>query len=60
MPPTHFDGGNENMFQPYVVGQSGTESPESVLVTRLPARTSSTVQPATNVAKRWRLGFTGG
>src|SRR5438874_8905579 len=52
MPPTHFDGGNVNMFQPYVVGQSGTESPESVLVTRLPARTRRTVQPATNFAKR--------
>ena len=36
MPPTHFDGGNVNMFQPYVVGQSGTERPEPVLVTRLP------------------------
>ena len=23
MPPTHFEGGNVNMFQPYVVGQSG-------------------------------------
>ena len=33
MPPTHFDGGNVNMFQPYVVGQSGTDSPEPVLVT---------------------------
>src|SRR6476469_8283502 len=55
MPPTHFEGGNVNMFQPYVVGQSGTESPEPVLVTRLPASTSSTVQPATNFAKRWSI-----
>src|SRR5215510_1793551 len=55
MPPTHFEGGNVNMFQPYVVGQSGTESPESVLVTRLPARTSRTVQPATNFANRWSI-----
>src|SRR5215472_17155943 len=55
MPPTHFEGGNVNMFQPYVVGQSGTDSPESVLVTRLPARTRSTVQPATNLAKRWSM-----
>ena len=55
MPPTHFDGGNVNMFQPYVVGQSGTESPEPVLVTRLPASTRRTVQPATNLAKRWSM-----
>ena len=40
------------MFQPYVVGQSGTDKPEPVLVTRLPASTSRTVQPATNAAKR--------
>ena len=50
MPPTHFDGGNVNMLQPYVVGQSGTASPDCVLVTRLPASTSSTVQPARNWA----------
>src|SRR5262252_2628791 len=55
MPPTHCDGGNVNMFQPYVVGQSGTDKPESVLVTRLPARTRRTVQPATNFAKRWSI-----
>jgi len=52
MPPTQCSGGNVNMFQPYVVGQSGTERPDAVLVTRLPARTSRIVQPATNVAKR--------
>jgi hypothetical protein len=40
------------MFQPYVVGQSGTDNPEPVLVTRLPASTRRTVHPATNVAKR--------
>src|SRR6185436_13164527 len=55
MPPTHFDRGKVNRFQPYVVGQSGTERPEPVLVTRLPASTRSTVQPATNVAKRWSI-----
>src|SRR5262249_23318880 len=55
MPPTHFEGGNVNMFQPYVVGQSGTERPEPVLVTRLPASTRSTVQPARNFAKRWSM-----
>src|SRR3979490_1872877 len=55
MPPTHFEGGKVNMFQPYVLGQSGTERPEPVLVTRLPASTRSTVQPATNVAKRWGI-----
>ena len=47
MPPTHFDGGNVNMFQPYEVGQSGTDRPDPVLVTRLPASTRNTVQPAT-------------
>ena len=47
MPPTHFEGGNVNMFQPYVVGQSGTDRPESVLVTKLPARISRTVLAAT-------------
>jgi hypothetical protein len=52
MPPTHLDGGNVNMFWPYVVGQSGTDNPEPVLVTRLPARSRRTVQAATNVAKR--------
>ncbi len=55
MPPTHFEGGNVNMFQPYKVGQSGTDRPDAVLVTRLPASTSSTVQPATSVAKRWSI-----
>src|SRR2546426_11621719 len=55
MPPTHFEGGKVNRFQPYVVGQSGTERPEPVLVTRLPASTRSTVQPATKVAKRWSI-----
>src|SRR5437588_9002478 len=55
MPPTHFDGGKVNRFQPYVVGQSGTASPEPVLVTRLPASTRSTVQAATSVAKRWSI-----
>jgi hypothetical protein len=35
------------MFQPYVVGQSGTDKPESVLVTKLPARISRTVLAAT-------------
>src|SRR5262245_58072898 len=47
---THIDGGNVNMFQPYVVGQSGTERPAPLLVTRLPARISRTVQPARNFA----------
>ncbi len=38
------------MFQPYVVGQSGTERPESVLVTMPPAAISRTVQAATSFA----------
>src|SRR6185295_2675826 len=60
MPPTHFEGGKVNMFQPYVLGQSGTERPESVLVTRLPASSSSTVQAATNLAKRWSMDLMNG
>src|SRR5688572_19321619 len=40
------------MNWPYVFGQSGTASPESVLVTIPPAAMSSTVEAATNVAKR--------
>jgi hypothetical protein len=52
MPPTHIEGGNVNMFQPYVVGQSGTASPDPVLVTRLPASTRHTVQATTTFAKR--------
>ena len=52
IPPTHLEGGNVNIDQPYEVGQSGTDSPESVLVTRLPASSSSTVQPARNWEKR--------
>ncbi len=43
------------MFQPYEVGQSGTDNPEPVLVTRLPASTRSTVQPATSFANRWSI-----
>ena len=50
--PTHIEGGKVNMLQPYDVGQSGTERPDPVLVTRLPASRSSTVQPATKVEKR--------
>src|SRR5580704_14396944 len=55
MPPTHLEGGNVSMFQPYVVGQSGTERPEPVLVTKLPASTSSTVQAARNFANVWSI-----
>jgi hypothetical protein len=38
------------MFQPYVVGQSGTDRPESVLVTEAPAAMRMTVQAATSFA----------
>jgi hypothetical protein len=38
------------MFLPYVVGQSGTDRPESVLVTDAPAAMSSTVHAATSFA----------
>ena len=41
------------MNQPYVFGQSGTDRPEPVLVTRPPAKISSAVDNATSVAKRW-------
>src|SRR5690348_5760256 len=40
------------MFQPYVVGQSGTDRPEPVLVTRLPARSRRTVKAARKVENR--------
>src|SRR5437773_9261402 len=54
MPPTHFESGNVNMFHPYVVGQSGTLKPDSVLVTSPPTKIRNAVQPAVNRAKRWR------
>jgi hypothetical protein len=40
------------MFQPYVVGQSGTDRPEPVLVTRLPARSRRIVEATTSLEKR--------
>src|SRR5213595_2405595 len=54
MPPTHLLNGNVNMFHPYVVGQSGTERPEPVLVTIPPAAISRTVNRVTSFAYRWR------
>jgi len=50
IPPTILLSGNVNMFHPYVVGQSGTDRPESVLVTDAPAAISRTVQAATSFA----------
>ena len=50
MPPTIFSSGNVNMNQPYVVGQSGTDSPEPVLVTRPPAKIRTAVESATSTA----------
>src|SRR5258705_8387336 len=55
MPPTHFEGGNVNMFQPYVVGQSGTDRPDPVLVTRLPARSKRIVEATTTLENRWSM-----
>src|SRR5262249_28126622 len=52
IPPTHLLSGNVNMLHPYVVGQSGTERPESVLVTMPPAAIRRTVQAATSFAYR--------
>src|SRR5439155_21701372 len=60
MPPTHFEGGNVNIFQPYVVGQSGTDRPESVLVTKLPARISRTVLAATYLENLCSISGQGG
>src|SRR5579872_964940 len=57
MPPTMFDRGNVNMFQPYVVGQSGTDSPETVLVTKLPARIRRIVQATTKREYRCSKGL---
>src|SRR6185295_15359808 len=53
MPPTIFASGNENMLCPYVVGQSGTDRPESVLVTMPPAATSKSVAHTSRRAYRW-------
>ena len=41
------------MNWPYVFGQSGTASPESVLVTMPPAAMSSTVEATTSLMYRW-------
>jgi hypothetical protein len=52
MPPTHLESGKVNIFQPYVVGQSGTDNPESVLVTNPPTKINKTVVQAVKTAKR--------
>lgn len=52
MPPTILLGGNENIEYPYDVGQSGTDSPEFVLVTIPPAATSSNVAATSSRAYR--------
>src|SRR5438046_1740986 len=57
IPPTHFEYGKTNMFQPYVVGQSGTLRPDSVLVTSPPTKMSNAVQQAVISAKRWSAMF---
>ena len=54
IPPTIFESGNVNMLWPYVVGQSGTDSPDSVDVTRPPATISASVAAATKTAKACR------
>src|SRR5690348_14126470 len=54
IPPTHFEYGKVNMFQPYVVGQSGTLRPDCVLVTSPPKKIRSAVQEAVKRANRWR------
>jgi hypothetical protein len=43
------------MFHPYVVGQSGTDRPDPVLVTRLPARSSRMVEATTTLENRWSM-----
>ena len=48
----HRDSGKVNIDQPYVIGQSGTERPEPVLVTSPPAMTRSHVHAATSFANR--------
>ena len=52
MPPTHRDIGKLNIDDPYVVGQSGTDRPDPVLVTSPPAVTRTSVATATSFAKR--------
>src|ERR1051326_4053470 len=53
MPPTHFENGKVNIFQPYVVGQSGTLSPDCVLVTSPPKKIRNAVQQTVKRANRW-------
>src|SRR5437763_7087030 len=48
------------MNQPYVFGQSGTDRPEPVLVTRPPAKISAPVEAATSAAKRGSIKITAG
>src|SRR5262245_43182398 len=54
MPPTILLIGNVHMNQPYVFGQSGTDSPDPVLVTSPPAIINTAVHVATKVAKSGR------
>ena len=41
-------------IDPKLVGQSGTESPASLLVTKAPARIKVKIAPAMKTAKIWR------
>jgi hypothetical protein len=50
IPPTILDSGKVNMLWPYVVGQSGTDRPDSVEVTRPPATIRASVAAATRIA----------
>ena len=52
MPPGIFESGYVNMFWPYVVGQSGTERPDAVEVTRPPATMRQSVAAAVSTANR--------
>src|SRR6185295_4415427 len=54
MPPTQFSIGKVNIVQPYEFGQSGTDSPEPVLVTRPPAKIRTAVETTVSSAKRCR------
>src|SRR6185503_20170893 len=56
MPPTILLSGNAHMNQPYVFGQSGTDSPEPVLVTSPPAKIRTAVDAATSAAKSGSMG----
>src|SRR5256885_731592 len=52
IPPTIWSKGKANMNRPYVVGQSGTDSPDSVLLTKPPRKIRKRVEALKSFVKR--------